>query len=118
MTPDEIAKAVPKEWVRQPDGNNGTMTWRFPGTKQQAMRIDPSDSVTQNWHVHLFDENGNPLDVNGNIVGRTDPAAHMECKLPMDNPAEMMRGFEYPSEGENEGDPEFLPFDPFYIELF
>jgi len=44
------------------------------------MRIDPPDKVTNYPHKHLYDINGNSLDVNGNIVPSKSPDAHIPLK--------------------------------------
>lgn len=35
------------------------------------------DKHTPYNHIHILDENGNPLDINGNIVSPKDPAGHI-----------------------------------------
>lgn len=47
------------------------------GSGKVRMKIDPPDKVTKYDHVHLFDEEGKPLDVNLKIVDRKSPAAHI-----------------------------------------
>ncbi|GIP46337.1 hypothetical protein J45TS6_47960 [Paenibacillus sp. J45TS6] len=44
------------------------------------MRIDPPDKVTKYDHVHLFDENGNSVDINQIIVDRKSSDAHIPYK--------------------------------------
>ncbi|MEK4860251.1 hypothetical protein [Bacillus sp. CH_70] len=44
------------------------------------MRIDPPDKVIKYNHVHLYDENKNPLDVNMSIVDAKSPDAHIPYK--------------------------------------
>ena len=41
------------------------------------VRTDPPDGRTDYTHKHLYDKDGNSLDVNGNIVSHKDPAAHI-----------------------------------------
>ena len=41
------------------------------------IRIDPPDRITDYNHMHIYDENGKPLDINGNIVNRKSPDAHI-----------------------------------------
>ena len=41
------------------------------------VRIDPPDKKTKYKHIHVYDENGNLLDVNGNPVSPKDPAGHI-----------------------------------------
>jgi len=61
-----------------PDGK--FMQWEYSDTGRTAVRIDPPDKVTKYDHIHLFDDKGNPLDINGNIVDRTSPDAHIQIK--------------------------------------
>jgi hypothetical protein len=42
------------------------------------MRIDPPDKVTKYDHAHLYNEKGESLDINGNVVNYKDPSAHIE----------------------------------------
>lgn len=41
--------------------------------KNIRMRIDPPDKLTKYDHIHIYDENGNPLDINLNMVDRKSP---------------------------------------------
>jgi hypothetical protein len=41
------------------------------------VRIDPPDSVTPYNHYHLYNANKQPLDINGNIVDKNSPDAHI-----------------------------------------
>lgn len=41
------------------------------------VRIDPPDKKTNYTHIHIMDENKNPLDINGNIVSPKDPSGHI-----------------------------------------
>lgn len=42
------------------------------------VRIDPPDNVgTDYTHMNIYDKNGEPLDINGNIVNRKSPDAHI-----------------------------------------
>ena len=43
------------------------------------VRIDSPDNVTSYQHVHILDEFGNPLDIEGNIVSRKSPDGHIPC---------------------------------------
>ena len=77
MTKQEILDSLPKDWkytenygfvhIRDVNGNI-------------RMKIDPPDKVTRYDHVHLFDESGNPVDVNLNVVDRKSPDAHIPYK--------------------------------------
>ena len=44
------------------------------------VRVDVPDKHTPYNHIHILDENGNPLDINGNIVSPKDPAGHIPYK--------------------------------------
>ena len=41
------------------------------------VRIDPPDKVTTYQHMHIYDGLGNPLDIDGNIVGPKGPDGHI-----------------------------------------
>lgn len=45
------------------------------------VRIDPPNKVTNYQHMHILDELGNPLDIDGNIVSPKSPDGH----IPWDN---------------------------------
>ena len=44
------------------------------------IRIDPPDKVTPYLHKHLYDNLGNSLDADGNIVNPSNPDAHIPIK--------------------------------------
>lgn len=76
MTPDQLKQALPNGWTynSSPDGkfvhirdSNGIF----------RIRIDPADAVTAYPHIHIFDANGNLLDINGNIVPANSPDGHI-----------------------------------------
>lgn len=77
MSRQEILESLPLDWnytehsgfvhIRDANGNI-------------RMKIDPPDKVTKYDHVHLFDESGNPIDVNLNVVDRKSPNAHIPYK--------------------------------------
>jgi len=77
MTKKEILDSLPKDWKYTE--NNGFVHVR-DANGNIRMRIDPPDKVTKYDHVHLYDEKGNPLDVNLNIVDRKSPDAHIPIK--------------------------------------
>lgn len=76
LTPDQIKKALPDGWTYSgsPDG-------RFTHIKDSSgnyrIRIDPADKVTTYPHMHIFDDVGNALDINGNIVPANSIDAHI-----------------------------------------
>jgi len=61
-----------------PDGR--FMQWKYKDTGTTAVRIDPPDKVTLYDHIHLYDTNGNPLDVNGNIGSVDSPDVHIKIQ--------------------------------------
>ncbi|MDQ0087484.1 uncharacterized protein YukE [Paenibacillus anaericanus] len=74
MSKKEILDGLPKGWTHTE--NNGFVHVKDAnGTIR--MRIDPPDKLTKYDHVHLFDENKNPLDINGNVVSPKSPDAHI-----------------------------------------
>ena len=77
MSKKEILEKLPEGWKYTE--NNGFVHVR-DGNGTIRMRIDPPDKVTKYDHVHLYDENKNPLDVNGSIVDAKSPDAHIPYK--------------------------------------
>ena len=73
MTKKEILNNVPNGWKIY--DNNG-----FVHIKDAngiiRVRIDPPDNMTPYKHIHILDENGNTLDINGKIVDKKSPNAH------------------------------------------
>ncbi|WP_142316364.1 pre-toxin TG domain-containing protein [Bacillus toyonensis] len=78
MTKKEILEKLPDGWKYTE--NNGFVHVR-DATDTIRMRIDPPDKVTKYDHVHLYDGNKNPLDLNGNIVDAKSPDAHIPYKI-------------------------------------
>ncbi len=56
------------------------MAWNYTDGSGYLARIDPPDNVTLYDHIHLYDSSGNPIDINGNIVPRESPDAHIKIK--------------------------------------
>ncbi|WP_253944730.1 hypothetical protein [Paenibacillus sp. NEAU-GSW1] len=77
MTKKEILDSLPADWKYTE--NNGFVHVK-DANGNIRMRIDPPDKVTKYDHVHLYDENGNSLDINLNIVDRKSPDAHIPIK--------------------------------------
>lgn len=77
MSKQEILDSLPKNWKYA--DNNGFVHIR-DANGNVRMKIDPPDKVTKYDHVHLFDESGNPIDVNLNVVDRKSPDAHIPYK--------------------------------------
>lgn len=77
MSKSQLLGNLPDGWKYTE--NNGFVHVK-DATGAIRMRIDPPDKVTKYDHVHLFDENGNPLDINGNVVDRKSPDAHIPYK--------------------------------------
>lgn len=74
MTKADILDGLPDGWKYTE--NNGFIHVRDLNGKVR-MKIDPPDNMTKFDHVHLFDNNGNPIDINGNIVNRKSSDAHI-----------------------------------------
>jgi hypothetical protein len=74
MSKNDILNSLPDGWKYTE--NNGFIHVR-DSTGKVRMKIDPPDKITKYDHVHLFDNNGNPIDINGNIVGRKSKDAHI-----------------------------------------
>ncbi len=77
MTKNDILEGLPSNWKYTE--NNGFVHIR-DANGNVRMKIDPPDKVTKYDHVHIFDESGNPLDVNLNVVDRKSPDAHIPYK--------------------------------------
>ncbi|MEW9677690.1 hypothetical protein ABRT01_16155 [Lentibacillus sp. L22] len=74
MSKKDILDNLPNKWKHT--DHNGFIHIR-DSKGNIRMKIDPPDKVTKYDHVHIFDENGNPLDINLNIVDRKSPDAHI-----------------------------------------
>lgn len=74
MTPKEILDGLPDTW--EVGGGNGHINVKDE-SGQIRVRIDPPDKTTTYPHVHLNNADGNPLDVDGNVVSRKSPDAHI-----------------------------------------
>lgn len=76
LTPEQLDEMKPEGWKfnQSPDG-------RFVHIKDSnnnyRIRIDPPDKVTPYRHIHIYDADGNALDINGNIVPKSSPDAHI-----------------------------------------
>jgi hypothetical protein len=81
-TPDEISNMTRKQLEDSiPDGwdfqnHNGRVHIKDENGNYRV-RIDPPDKKTNYTHIHIFDENKNPLDIDGNIVLSKDPSGHI-----------------------------------------
>lgn len=85
MTRNEIIHSVPAGW-RHAD-NHGFVHIR-DAENNIRIRIDPPDQATNYPHVHLYDGAGRPLDINGNVVGRRNSAAHLHYRAEEHNQEE------------------------------
>ena len=74
MTKTQLKENIPKDWSYYE--NNGRVHIK-DANGNFRVRIDPADKVTNYQHMHTFDANGNPLDINGNIVGKKSPNGHI-----------------------------------------
>ncbi|CAI3304253.1 hypothetical protein ACK4CS_16785 [Enterococcus gallinarum] len=69
----DLKEMLPNHWNIYE--NNGRV--HVKDGKVMRIRIDPADNVTKYQHMHIYDINGNSLDINGNIVERNSPSAHI-----------------------------------------
>ena len=78
MTRKELKENMPDDWEYQE--HNGRVHIKDSNQKIR-IRIDEPETKpparTPYRHMHVFDENGNSLDIDGNIVPRDDPAGHI-----------------------------------------
>ncbi len=74
MSLDELRNSIPKDW--QIFENNGRVHIK-DANGNFRVRIDPPDKITNYEHMHIFDENKNPLDIEGNIVDKKSPDGHI-----------------------------------------
>ncbi|WP_455718515.1 polymorphic toxin-type HINT domain-containing protein, partial [Anaerosporobacter sp.] len=78
MTKQEIIDTIPDNWKHTE--HNGFVHIKDEAGKMR-IRIDPLDKVTQYPHVHVYDNDGNLLDILGNIVDRKSPDGHIPYKI-------------------------------------
>ena len=71
---DELRNSTPKHW--KIFKNNGRVHIK-DANDNFRIRIDPPDKVTNYEHIHIFDENKNPLDIERNIVDKKSPDGHI-----------------------------------------
>lgn len=74
MTRKELEDNLPEGWTYEE--HNGRVHIRDENGNMRV-RIDEPDAKTPYRHMHVYDENGNCLDINGNIVDRKDPGGHI-----------------------------------------
>ena len=74
MTRKELQDSIPEGWDFQ--NHNGRIHIKDESGNYRV-RIDPPDKKTNYTHIHIMDENKNPLDINGNIVSPKDPSGHI-----------------------------------------
>lgn len=74
MTRKELQESLPEGWDFQ--NHNGRIHIKDENGNYRV-RIDPPDKKTNYTHIHIMDENKNPLDINGNIVSPKDPSGHI-----------------------------------------
>jgi len=73
----KVVDDLPSGWTKTT--NNG-FTHVKDANGNIRVRIDPPDAKTPYPHKHLYDEAGNSLDINGNIVSPKSPDAHIPLK--------------------------------------
>ncbi|SUN06689.1 Uncharacterised protein [Streptococcus acidominimus] len=76
MSLDEIRKAVPTDKGWRIYENNGFVHIKDELGKMR-IRLDPPDKTTTYPHMHIYDENKNLLDLDGNIVAIDSPEGHI-----------------------------------------
>jgi len=74
MSKEQLKSELPKDWSFHE--HNGRIHIK-DANGNFRIRIDPPDNITNYKHIHIFDENGNPLNILGEIVGKKDPASHI-----------------------------------------
>ena len=77
MTRKQLKENTPENWDFQE--HNGRIHIK-DNNGNYRVRVDVPDKNTPYNHIHILDENGNPLDINGNIVSPKDPAGHIPYK--------------------------------------
>lgn len=78
MNKQEIINSIPDDW--EVFENNG-----FVHIKDEKgitrIRIDPPDEIgTPIDHIHIYDENKKPLDINGNIRSKKEKEVHIPLR--------------------------------------
>lgn len=75
MSKKQIKKNLPSKWTYSEHN-------RFVHVKDakgnMRIRIDPPDKITKYEHMHIYDQDGNLLDIKGRIVNKNDPAGHIK----------------------------------------
>ncbi|MBT2217981.1 transposase [Virgibacillus dakarensis] len=74
MTKSELKANLPEGWTFHE--NNGRVHIK-DANKNFRIRIDPPDKKTPYQHMHIYDEKGKPLDINGNVVDKKSPDGHI-----------------------------------------
>ena len=74
MTRKELKENTPENWDYQEHNNRIHIKDENSNYK---VRVDPPDKKTPYTHIHIMDENNNPLDINGKVVSPKDPAGHI-----------------------------------------
>ena len=74
MNRTELRENTPENWDFQE--HNGRIHIKDDNNSYRV-RVDPPDNKTPYTHIHIMDEAGNHLDINGNIVSPKDPAGHI-----------------------------------------
>ena len=74
MTREQMKNALPQSWKYYE--NNGRIHIKDENGNY-VIRIDPPDNVTTYQHMHIYNFEKSPLDIDGNIVTPKDPAGHI-----------------------------------------
>ena len=71
---EELKEKLPDGWKYEE--HNGRIHIKDPNGRMR-LRIDPADKMTPYQHMHLYDNKGNLLDINGNPVPSKSPDGHI-----------------------------------------
>lgn len=74
LTRKQLKDSVPNGWSFH--NHNGRIHIKDEKGNYR-IHIDLLDNKTNYTHIHILDENENPLDINGNIVSSKDPSGHI-----------------------------------------
>ncbi|MBF0778976.1 transposase [Streptococcus cuniculi] len=77
MSLDDIRRSVPTDKGWTIHEHNGFIHIYDGSSPHPIIRIDPPDTVTKYDHIHFYDRFNDSLDVNGNIVSKKSPDAHI-----------------------------------------
>lgn len=76
LTQEQLKEALPDGWTYSSSPDRKFMHIKDENGNYRV-RLDPPDKVTGYPHMHIFDGEGNALDIKGNIVPSNSPDAHI-----------------------------------------